>query len=340
VYKEGLKMAYETGTSTGPNNLLDKLRLFLLGDGWTVNGWTTVGLGYRLHVQKEISTAEGDMYFNFRSALTERGATITEDNDQYDSDGDVTGFVINGSTGYNAGNDWDKQPGYALNIDQTNKSFGNVITPMSTTAIPSYYFFSVGDSVHVAVEITSGLFQFISFGCLSKQGTYTGGQYFTGSFSSWQPNLRFLSSSYPDCYFSANRSGDVKGAVYVDADSTQDWRIAQAAAAPEIIFPCVGPSRGSATTSQTGMVSHFWAYSPNFYNNIPAFAPLPILLERSDGNYTLLGEPEGIRFCNMLNYSPGDLIEYGGDDWLVFPGDQIEDTPVNINTGFAFKKVV
>lgn len=332
-------MAYASGTSTGPDDLLSKLKVFLQDeDDWTVNDHSADGTGYRLHVEKNVSSGEGVMFFNFRSATDENGLGITENN-RVHADGKVTGIVINGSTGYNGGQDWHNQPGYSL--DSGNDSWGNVISPVSVSAIPSYYFFSENNSVHIVVEITSGLFQFISFGTLEKEGDYTGGQFWSGSFETYSPYLRYAGSgNYVGRYFSNCAAGDEKGAVYVDADSLASWRISQGSGTPDIVFPCVGPERANAGYSRYGMCSFFWEKSPNFYNNIPAFCPIYVFLKRDDDNYSLLGEPAGVRFLNMLNYSPADEIVYGGDTWLVFPGDQLGTPPTNENTGFAFKKVV
>ena len=114
-------MSYETNTSTGPNDLIDKLRIFLLAEGWTVNLFAAIGAGYRLHVQK---TASDDtvMYFNFRSAIAETGVTLITEDNVTGANGTVTGLLINGSTGYNVGEIWHHQTGKS--IDSNSKSMG------------------------------------------------------------------------------------------------------------------------------------------------------------------------------------------------------------------------
>jgi len=329
-------MGFYSGTSTGPNDLIDKLRIALLAESWTVDDFSAVGAGYRLHVHK---TLGGEVcYFNFRSAIAETGTTlITEDNAAGDN-GTVTGLIMNGSTGYDGGELWHKQPGYPQNIDRTNKSFGVVMTPMSISAIPAYYFYFVGDSVHIVVEITAGKFQFMSFGMLAKQGTYTGGQYFTGSMSSYQPSLDYTYSWYAPLYFSALGTSNVQGAVYIDADSVADWRVAQGASLPEIMFPCVSGQQANPTYSQRGLCSYFWSFAPNAYNAMAAMCPIYVLGKRSDDNYSLLGWPEGVRFLNCTNYDPAEEISYGDETWMVFHADSQEDDPLNMYCGFAFLK--
>lgn len=338
-------MGYQTGTSTGPNDLLDKLRLFLIGEGWTVNGWTTVGLGYRLHVQKTVSGGGPEMYFNFRSAIDERGTTITEDNYNSEGYGDVTGIVVNGSTGYSAGNSWDKQPGYPQNItvNPYTYSFGCVMSPMSISAIPAYYFFTVGNSVHICVEVTAGKFQFMSFGCLNKQGTYTGGQYFTASFESREPYRKWngiaADAGKTPQYFTVNVIyNSPHGAVYLEVDSVADWRCADLATLGEIFFPCVAGQSAGTSDTKGGVASQFFGASPNFYNNIAAMTPIYVFGKRSDNNYSLLGWPDGVRFLNVTNYSVGQELTYGSETWKVFHADSGNFTPLNMYCGFAFLK--
>ena len=338
-------MSYQAGVSTGPNDLIDKLRIFLLAEGWTVNLFAAIGAGYRLHVQKTAADATV-MYFNFRSAINEKGPTlITEDNNVNEGYGNVTGLVVNGSTGYDVGEDWDTQTGCSR--DEANKSFGMCMSPMSTTAIPAYYFFTVDDTVNIAVEVTAGKFQFMSFGLLVKQGTITGGQFFSASFASYSPYYDWLAAgtggsamSAPQ-YFSASTGGNKKGAVYVDVDSTAGWRASQGSSTPDIMFPCVVGNKGNYNTvSQSGLCSFFWSHAPSSYNAMSAMCLIYTLLKRADENYSLIGWPAGVRFLNVTNYGPAEEITYGAETWTVFQADSLSIAPSNMYCGFAFKKVV
>jgi hypothetical protein len=331
-------MSYQAGTSTGPNDLIDKLRIFLLANGWTVNLFTTIGAGYRLHVQKTAGDSTV-MYFNFRSAIAETGALISEDN-LGGANGTVTGLIVNGSTGYDVGQVWHKQPGYPQNIEASNYSYGNCMTPMSISAIPSYYFFSVDDTVNIVVEITAGKFQFMSFGLLEKQGAFTGGQFFSASLDTRQPAYNYASGWYAPLYFTSMPSNPL-GGVFVNVDGTADWRVPnQSYSQSEIYFPCVAGQQANETYSQLGMASYFWAFAPNAYNAMAAMCPIYTLLLRSDLNYSLLGWPSGVRFLNCTNYSAGQEVTYGAETWVVFHADSQQQTPKNMYCGFAFKKVV
>jgi hypothetical protein len=340
-------MSYQAGVSTGPNDLISKLETFLVAEGWTVNLSAGIGAGHRLHVQKTAADTT-EMYFNFRSAIAETGTTlITEDNDG-GANGTVTGLVVNGSTGYNGGSLWHVQPGYPQNLTDANTSFGCVMSPMSTTAIPAYYFFtpdSDSDTVHIVVEVTAGKFQFMSLGMMVKQGTITGGQYFSASFSSHQPYYDWATSGL-------NRDGSryfqnepydnqaCNGAVYVDVDGDASWRNAgYRVSNDQIIFPCPSPSDALPDIHKEGMASFFYSKSPDAYNAMAAMCPIYTFLERDDDNYSLIGWPDGVRFLNTTNYDPAEEITYGAETWTVFHADSLEGDPQNMFTGFAYKKV-
>jgi len=332
-------MSYQSDTSTGPNDFLDKLRIFLLADGWTVNLFAAIGAGYRLHVQKTASDTT-EMYFNFRSAIAEHGTLICGDTDN-DADGDVTGLVINGSTGYDVGETWDQQPGKSVNASL--ESTGMCMTQMSTTAIPAYYFFTPNaDTVHIAVEVTAGKFQFMSFGLLEKQGTFTGGQFFSASFASHHPYYDWagIGSYYAPNYFSGCQAGQNHGAVYVDVDGTASWRTSLGSSTAEIKWPCVVGQYSQSTHSQKGLASLFWSHAPNAYNAMAAMCPIYTLLKRDDDNYSLIGRPDGVRFLNVTNYDPAEEITYGAETWTVFHADSHSSDPKNMYCGFAFLKVV
>jgi hypothetical protein len=338
-------MGYYAGTSTGPNDLLDKLRIALLAEGWSVDDYSSVGAGYRLHVHK---TLGGEVcYFNFRSAIAETGTTLITEDNAGGAEGTVTGIIVNGSTGYDGGQLWHKQPGFSANSGQSDKSFGCCMSPMSISAIPAYYFFFNGDSVHIAVEITAGKFQFMSFGMLVKQGTFTGGRYFTASLPSYKPQADYMGSTgYQNatpCYFTPTGSDYAPhGAVYVNVDSLTSWRNADYySGLPKIAFPCVaGQKMEYSYATKTGMCSYFYDMSPDAYNAMAAMCPIYINLKRSDNNYSLIGWPEGVRFLNVTNYDSAEEITYGAETWKVFNANSMDYIPLNMYCGFAFLKDV
>lgn len=341
-------MGYSTGTSTGPNDLIDKLRVFLEAEGWTTNDFSVDGTGYRLHVQKTASDSTV-MYFNFRSAIAESGVFGSASGG---FEGDLTGIGICGSLGYDALLAWNLQPTFcAQRLNDASYGGGNVIAPLSTSAIPAYYFFAIGDSIHVVVEGTSGIFSMMSFGMIKKQGVYTGGQYITASHSCYRWKRDYYTSIWGETgirYMTINQGSYWDNTenqyVYMDVDGTANWRLSKYGSTSEIKFSAFSGTNTTTYRSRArdAFSSVFGVYSPNSYNNIASMSPIYVWLRRSDANYSLLGWPEGVRFLNTLNYSSGQELTYGTETWKVFKSNAIDGGIFDYdpNVGFAFKKVV
>ena len=81
-------MAYQTGTATDCNDLLDKFRLFAIAQGWIANRWVIAGSGRELCLQK------GSAYFNFRSVQYENPTF-----NGYAAGAGMYGIILNGSDG-------------------------------------------------------------------------------------------------------------------------------------------------------------------------------------------------------------------------------------------------
>lgn len=331
-------MAYQTGTSTGPSDLLDKLRVFLEANGWTTNDFSVDGTGYRLHIQKT-PAGEDTMYFNLRSAVNE---LIFGDSSYPSSDGHVTGIGINGSTGYSGASTWDKQANYPVNQSYPTKSTGAVLGVMSTSAIPAYYFFTVDNTVNVVVEMTSGKVQSMSFGMLEKQGSYGYGMFFSAPFCSSYCLTKYnTGDSYGGSIsFAYYPDGNSNTFVYYTDDSTSSWKHNYNSTNGDLRCPCPSPQIYSDKYSFNGLLAAFHEKSPNYYNNIATMSPIYLLGKRSDDNFSLLGWPSGIRYLNTLNYSMGQEIMYGTETWKIFHMNGYAYTGYYLYGGFAFKKVV
>ncbi len=355
-------MTFQNGTLTGPDNAIDTLKLFLENDGWTVNLYETdnttyktwsglIGTGKRLHVQKTASDGVTEMYFNFRSV--NRGI-IYEDHYPYDTTkyndryiSEVTGLGLYGSTGFDAEESWDYQPGSVLTPE--NKSWGVCVNGMSIAAVPGYIFSSNGDTVTIGIEYTSGKYQWLCFGKFDKTGAgaYNGGQFFTGSFSGYVPSqlLYATSTNYPFISFFSSQFERANGAVYLDADGVADWRISggephwsTSDLQDKILFPSLNPSVTSKNYSNWYSFNGFFSSrSPNTFNNLPPFAMLYTHLIRADGRYSFIGQPSGIRFVTPENYSPGGEMPLGDDTWLIYPAHSKAD-PQGDYVGYAILK--
>jgi len=176
---------------------------------------------------------------------------------------------------------------------------------------------------------------------IDKQGIIMGGQYFSASMSSKKPYYDYQGAyNYDSSRYFADYPYDancINGAVYLNVDGTASWRNAGSQSAnAQIVFPCVPCGDYSPDFGKNGIASFFWTKAPNAYNSMAAMCPIYIFVKRSDGNYSLLGWAEGVRFLNCTNYSVAEEITYGDETWMIFHANSVEDTPANMYTGFAF----
>jgi hypothetical protein len=366
-------MSYEKSTASSMHDLLDKLRLFLIGDGWTVNKWaadsqmyqTWTGLtatgSMRLHVEKTFGATGEDIdtgYFNFRSAerlvLFENGyASAQQRNGRYYSE--IRGIGINGSTSYDGSGNWDKEPGVPLGVG-TNEAIGACITEVPLSSAFNYWFFSIGDSVIVVTEIASGIVMWMAFGRLKKAGSYPGGLFYAATLDDYSPSSSYWTDGYQSyrTRFLAPTTAAVAGTggVYLTADAVAAWRhIGRAGASvggygDYIARMCVTPYEDpDSNTDYFGAI--IFRRTPNTFNALCPMMPMYIMCKRASTRYSYLGYIEGLRIINCLPYDVGEtfiLGDTGGEEWHVFPAHQKGPDPddpdcfLNPAAGFAVKK--
>jgi hypothetical protein len=197
----------------------------------------------------------------------------------------------------------------------------------------SYHFFSEGTTVHMAAEMSSGAYAHLNFGDITKYGSWTGGQYFAVTRTSF--NISADASSvalFDHCWPFTGYQTD-NNRVGTNATSGLGWSF--------IHLPYNG--RDFATLGQTGYSSSGVAatynrtfcfgysqhlaeasspifHSPNAYNNRSLGLRLEIFLKDAIGGGSGLLQPIGyvpnLRFINIANLNPKDVIN---TDWMVFP---------------------
>ena len=312
-------MSYQTGSSTGALDLLDKLRVFCAAEGWTVNRNTSTDSGSG----QELCLSKGASYFNFKA-----GQNISMLVNSFNQAGKF-GLQLNGSDGYDGGSAWDRQPGYPKRTSGSNDQFTSLV-PFVTNlgAFPAYYFFSHngGDVIHVEIEVNTGIFQRFGFGKLDLYDATTAGdgRYFfgtgaehvtdsTGSTTVWLgaetgstfslEEGPFMSAAFTK---SAARTGS---AVRCAVGAFDNW--AQCAYQNSIAYT------GQACVAMHDRIIHM--ASPNPLNGVGVMTPINVSVVRSDLNYHPLGVVHGIRYLDMTNYQPGDEFVLGSDTWKVFP---------------------
>jgi len=162
-------MAYETGVATSQHDLLDKLRIFLVANGWAQNKWAVEGSGYGLCVQKEL------VFANFRSVVLDENILGHESVLPKSA-----GIFCNVSTGYAAGSVVLGQPGSPLTKGGYKYA---MLMPTDTSNIEEYYFFTSGNNIDVVAKknaATSGYYSMHVGEVSEKFGDFYHCSYFAG----------------------------------------------------------------------------------------------------------------------------------------------------------------
>lgn len=322
-------MAYETGSASSPSDLLDKLRAFLLANGWTINSFVTIGSGKRLHIQK------GACYFNFRSY---HGENTTPTND-LNAQSTTAFWGIGGypSDGYSGASNWNAQPGYPLYSSYCRGGYANQLS----SAIPTYHFFTYPEitEVHVVIEFVTGKFQHINFGDLLKyNGSAPGGR--------WISMPTPYDTALPNQYgyeYSAGAGSMVpfRGAYYhgspnsgssiirVNIDNHDGW--ASEASLSNLSFSpiaAVGPHYYNSDIETATTSPYSWQTQ---------LLPYSIGIVRSNANVSPFGEIKHLRELNITNYMEGEEIVLGPDTWKIFP--LYQKNGYSLMSGIAIRKV-
>lgn len=286
-------MAFQTGTASSFINLLDALRLFATANGWTQNLWADVGADKRLHLQK------GSIYANFRA------------------EADNTDLMLKGSLGFDAGAAWNAQPSTHPHTPRLRDGWYGAITWPVT-----YWFFlhTNPDSISVRIRYQPTRFFMIDIGAITKYGTWPGGEYYaassehatvgldgSGAMGIQLPNQ---ACNFPGLFWSKDDAFVYEAAPdllhceidsHVWGTSARDTNaIPLATSASEHLYPL--PQR-----------------SNNAFNGLTTLQPIELYALRPDNHWSPLGRIEHVRYAIVTNHNAGDIIDIGGQKWMLFP---------------------
>ena len=307
-------MAYQTASATDSPDLLDQLRLFLIGAGWTVDFWGDVSTNKALCVHR------GTFYATFRTYATGGTGVGTGT--------DPAPFVgVTGHSGYSG------TPGPGT-LTQAS-------TELLTNGMPGPYvgydFFegdgTSGPYIHVVVETQAGVFKHFGSGTLNKEGAITSGQYVYCS--RWYYNDSVNSNypiSNPDQASPAHlvpfdtRNSYVATYVRADADGTSPYWMGGSNLNGG--FSQNSPSVGNYETLRGPHLS-----SPSSLTGRTPLWPLWMIGRRLSNLYSPLGYPPDFRYIRIDNYNPKDVLTLGTDQWKVFPVIRKNGPTGEVNSG-------
>ena len=308
-------MASETGTALNPNDFLDKLRVFLLAQGWISDSWILEGANRRLHLHK------GATYLNAKAS-----------NDSSNIWQDATWFRaclgVSLGTAYSGATGWNDQAGVPRNA--SNQGIG-ACCPLPTGAIVGYAFYydPTYESLIAYVEVASGIWRWFGFGAdLIKAGTWTGGPWVAGCSSHTDAGVEgyaghgvTLSTVY---LFGANRdSYQPQSLVFVRADVdafTGKW----VCCAPGGTTGKLGDTSfagGAAVSNNVPWGDKLIDRTRNALNSLSVLLPVQVFADRDAGGKSLLGTLPNVFGSNITGLVVGQAYTLGPSDYVPYPAD-------------------
>ena len=281
-------MPYQTGTASGVNDLLDKLRIFALANGWALDfsGARSDALGNAVLLNK------GGLCVALLSNTVSAGSQSDPPNffDVYTYPGPYSGA--------------------SPNTDQPGRSDYCVANGLAG-AFTAYHFFAASNYLHIVVEVVPGRFSHFGAGTLDKAGGGSAVAYCYGL--RWEHSQVFTNGIfYHSIPFDVNAFGFSGGSIRADADGVSPRNYSMRTS---------GPSRavGGFLDQTFGLANHMMRVGPSALTGRAVLAPAIVMVERTTNVFSIAGAPLDFRFVRMDNITPGDVITIGSDQWKCFP---------------------
>ena len=337
-------MAYQTGSATDLGDLLSKLDIFMVANGWTQDdfddGATTAAQGFAqwnknsMHVGlKWVANLPNNM--SIHQALGNAGA------------------VFPGAHTDDSGNGYNSAFGADTSLDDER-----CVNDIGDGPFVSYHFFEQDASpayVHVVVEISSETFRHFGWGELEKFNDWTGGEYCYGHFADESINSSGVDTGATTLFDGQNSVSSATGrrATTIHAEGlphqgvNEKWlHHAGAVGADDVDFNdtagetkrlAFGGFRAGPIAMPMGQFRSDLATG-----HIPMY-PLAIFTRDFTNQFVyFLGNVPDIRGVDLFNFAAGQEVTIGSDTWVLFP--QVRRTEDNIvgrtyYSGIAYKKV-
>lgn len=321
-------MAYETGTASSQQDLLDKLKTFAVAQGWTQDEFDTTN--------KRLSIHKGTVFVQFR----------------WDAADSIAIYHSLGFTGGNAPGNHPNDSGNGLTGTGTINAQRR-ISAIGNGPYPAYYFFAGTNYIHVVLEFVAGRYRHASFGELIKTGVWTGGEYAAGfhwgslaaqvddlgnvvhyALVDWRNNADNLLACTVHAEGFPGQAVGGKWGVVINSNTTGNDR------AGVLRLTLIGGVREGFLQNALG-----WLRA-NPANGFIPMIPLEIYYRRAltPEHWFKFGYVPDIKQVNMFFLNPAEEFTVGADVWKVFPWARKQflqnDTEESGSMAFAYKKVV
>lgn len=332
-------MAYQTGTASSQEDLMNVLQTFAAANGWTVdimsttNDWMALNNG-SVFVQFRWDNSTGIAMFQ---STAFSGTGVAPGNHT----GDDGCGLLDASAPYNAA-----------------VSSGRRIT-VGNGPYTAYHFFTDGTTkyIHVVLEYSPGLYRHFSFGTINKVGTWTGGQYAAAMSIGANPGL--VSSSTHNILWSgcnsgttttdANNSSSVRVEGMPNQTGSMRWMLLTLQTA-NLGNDRAGNARIACPGGFVGCnpwLTRYGFFRASLLNGFLPLIKIPIFWRDTapaPDTYMLLGFVPDVFHIQMANLAPGQEFTIGGDTYMVFPIIRKQNTSTSVeeskNAGVVYRKVV
>jgi len=309
-------MAYQNASAADAADLLDRLRLFLLANGWAVDFW-----GNQTAVTgKALSVSKAGLHATFLSQTS--GGNGASDPAPY--------LGVIGHTGHTP----NANP--ATQAAASPPVYCNAVTG----PFVGYDFFEGvgrdGPYVHVVIETQAGHFKHLGTGILDREGVYTSGQYTFASRWNYGTSYVFdTNSPYHATPFDSAGAYAVWGYVRADADgATPQWLMGSDPQTQEARAVSSGLLNAPGGAGNYGGVQHGPARSmPSAVTGRTLLLPCLLLGERAGGFFSPLGAPPDVRHVRLDHHNPKDVITLGTTQWRVYPNIRKNGVATEPNSG-------
>lgn len=351
-------MAYATGGSgLALTDLMDALRSFALGQGWTIDKWDSTNR--LLFMTKGLCTV------TMKGLTTQNVTVFTGANASGVSSAvaDHRLYMAMGTSNTAGSANYHSHPGSPVTTDTDGDA--PYVNGLNGPFIAWHFFAdaTVSDHIHCVVEIKPGIYMHFSIGHVDKRGlTHSGVAYVTATPNYYFRNVsNWLSSAansynhpwHANCPFawSTSQGG---GHVFSSVATYQNnapcilkhanawpatWQtpIASASGTGTIRGILLGTANisvhfdpvswpSTTFTGNQGLLSGVVVAEPTPYSNVTPLFPLPVFRYHYDSaigadsqRMCYLGDFPNVRLCNMTNLLPGQEITVGAETFKVFP---------------------
>lgn len=344
-------MAYQTGTASGQTDLINKLQIFAVANGFTLNYYNAT------NKHCSIGRATDSVYVSFAW------------------DG-IDTIAMYHALGFSA--TYNEQPWNQAD-DSGNGSAtipslidrGRQVSRIGAGSFTAYHFFAYTNpyNIHVVLEFSPGLYRHFGFGTVSKTGTWTGGQWCAGHLWNWTGSSPFNAYASPSSYahsvlmdgalhtgqtytgtINNNSSGTLHAEGLPGQDAASKWGIAidnntddadmflDRGGNPRIRI-AGGCRRGPA-------LSQYGPYLPDLSNGFIPIIPMEMFHCRGDAavdGWYYLGRMFNIGHIHLHGIDVGQELTIGADTWKCFPYVRKSDiggtNQESENAGIIYRKV-